>query len=304
MSIERPYNIQENVSLKKMSTWRVGGQADFFVQPDNETELVECYSWAQLNRVPITILGGGSNVLISDQGVEGLVICTRNFNKIEKVEIFENQLHIVAQSGAKKADILKIFMEHSLAPALFLAGLPGDVGGGVVMNAGVGESIEPREFFEIVESFEVLKWDKEKVVKINFNGRDIEWSYRHSGGWQPGVITRVVMVWPMLKDPDIKNKVRKANQSRLLKQPLKQPSCGSTFRNPSVSMSAGYLIEKAGLKGFRVGGAQISEKHANFIITEDGATAQDVSDVILHVQKTISEQFQISLETEIVRLGR
>jgi UDP-N-acetylmuramate dehydrogenase len=322
-----PNFIQKSVSLKTFNTWRVGGEADFFCQPRTEEEISAAYAWAQSEGYSVTVLGGGSNVLISDEGIQGLVICMKDFNKIESESVEDDHLTVCAQAGAKKAEVLKSFLKYNLPPALFLAGLPGDVAGGVVMNAGVSEAVVPREFFEIVDSFEVLKLNNERdtpslkkeglikksissdideqtVTKVVYKNSEIKWAYRHSLGWQPGLILRVVMKWPMQPDPEIREKVRQASQVRMMKQPLTQPSCGSTFRNPSPQMSAGRLIDQAGLKGFRIGGAQVSEKHANFIVTQAGATAKDVSDVIEHIQKVILDKNQIQLQTEVVRLGK
>ncbi|MCB9025043.1 MAG: UDP-N-acetylmuramate dehydrogenase [Bdellovibrionaceae bacterium] len=298
----RPSWLQENVCLKNYNTWRVGGEAQFFCRPPNLEILKEAVLWAHQNQFNLTLLGGGSNVLISDRGVQGLVICTKDYSKIEETYVKDNKFFIRAQAGTKKGDLLKYFLQRDLAPALFLAGLPGDVAGGVVMNAGVREKIQPREFVEIVEDVEVLKLENNKVIEKKFLKNDIHWSYRHSSGWQPGVIFRVTMAWQLQPDSELKNKVRQANQLRLQKQPLKQPSCGSTFRNPQGD-SAGRLIEQAGLKGFKIGGAQISEKHANFIVTEDGASAQDVSSVMDHVVNRVRDLFKIELQSEVVRLG-
>ncbi|MCB0356184.1 MAG: hypothetical protein KDD40_04215, partial [Bdellovibrionales bacterium] len=171
------------------------------------------------------------------------------------------------------------------------------------MNAGVAEAIVPREFNEIVYEFEVLRCHDGQLNILNFRNDEVFWEYRHSKGWQPGIILTVTMAWPMQPDKDLKTKVRAANQMRLQKQPLKEPSCGSTFRNPPGN-SAGRLIEQAGLKGFKVGGAEVSRKHANFIVTSEGATAKDVNAVMDHIVKTVEDKFSISLQSEVVKLGQ
>ena len=302
MSGVTPHFVKTQVSLKSYNTWRVGGEAEYFCRPQNIEELKEVYLWAHQSHLPVNVLGGGSNVLISDQGIKGLVICTKDFAKVEKTYEQQNHFFITAQAGAKKSDLLKYFLQKDLAPSLFLAGLPGDVAGGVVMNAGVREDIVPREFVEIVAEVKVFKIERKEVVEKTFAKEDIHWEYRHSRGWQPGVISRVTLSWPLQPDKEIKAKVREAMQRRLQKQPLQQPSCGSTFRNPPGD-SAGRLIEQAGLKGFKIGGAQVSEKHANFIVTEEGATARDVRLVMDHILKTVEQEFAIRLQSEVIPLG-
>lgn len=297
--------IQEKVSLAEYTSWLIGGPAEHFCLPTHLDELKSAIGWAHEHQKNLTILGGGTNVLISDQGVRGLVCCLRRYSGYEVKE--ENQkLHIIAQAGTAKSELLKVFLKYKLAPALFLAGLPGDVGGGVVMNAGVAESFQPREFCELVDWVEVLRWapsasgiafEIKKYLK-----EDIQWSYRHSHGWQPGIIVRVGLSWPLEKDETILEKVKLANRTRLSKQPLDLPSCGSVFKNPEGHKAA-QLIDSCGLKGHRFGDAQVSTKHANFIVNIEQAKAQDVWDLIQYVKKTVLEQKQVELSTEVVRLG-
>lgn len=290
--------IKEKVSLAPFTSWLVGGPADFFCLPKTLDEVIEAQKWAQAQNLPVTILGGGSNVLISDSGIRGLVI---GLKYLSGTSLQENggRLEIVAWAGSGKSELLKIFLKHKLAPALFLAGLPGDIGGGIVMNAGVAESFKPREFVEITDWIEVLRPDGQ-VEKIQAS--DLKWSYRHCHGWQPGIITRVQISWPMEPDATILEQVKTANKIRLSKQPLDQPSCGSVFVNPPGHKAA-QLIDSSGLKGFTVGGAQVSMKHANFIVNQGSAKAQDILQIIQHVQKTVFEQKQVQLQTEVVRLG-
>ncbi len=277
----------------------VGGNADHFCLPQTLEELKEAISYAKENNLAITILGGGTNVLVSDDGVAGLTICLRRLSKIASVEK-DGKLHIEALSGTAKSELLKTFLKQKLAPALFLAGLPGDVGGGVVMNAGVAEAFVPREFMDFVDWVEVMTLDLE-TIRLEKNQLNIK--YRHTDGWQPHIIVNVGMSWPLETDPTILDKVREANKIRLSKQPLDMPSCGSVFKNPEGHKAA-QLIDSTGLKGFRVGDAQVSLKHANFIVNLENATAKNISDVIAHVQKTVEKDKGVKLTTEVVRLGR
>lgn len=290
--------IDENFKLAPFTSWQVGGPADFLARPRTVDEVREAQEWAARQKLPLHILGGGSNVLISDKGLRGLTILLKELTGTQMREE-GGRLHIECLSGTGKSDLLKIFLKHKLAPALFLAGLPGDVGGGIVMNAGVGEALVPREFTEITEWVEVLKPDGSVQ---RYRHGDIQWSYRHSQGWQPGIIVRVGISWPMEPDPEVLAKVREANRIRLTKQPLDLPSCGSVFVNPPGEKAA-RLIESSGLKGLTEGGAQVSLKHANFIVNKGGATARDIAALIGKVRETVLAKTGIELKTEVVFMG-
>ena len=291
-------------ALAPMTSWQVGGPAEFYAEPKNLEELKACVQWARDNRHPITVLGGATNVLVADDGIDGLVICLRKFSGIKSEVVVrgsKSMFYLECWAGTSKSDLLKTFLRQKLAPALFLAGLPGDVGGGIVMNAGVGEALMPREFVEITEWVEVLRSENLQIDRIK--KADLKWAYRHCEGWQPGLITRVGLVWANEPDPQVLEKVRQANHMRLSKQPLDMPSCGSTFINPP-GHKAGQLIEMAGLKGLTIGQAQVSKKHANFIVNLGGAKAADIHKVIRHVEKTVHEKSGVQLKTEVVYLGR
>jgi UDP-N-acetylmuramate dehydrogenase len=291
--------IREKVLLKDYAWWKIGGPADFFCEPSSIDNVREALQFAQSRGVPVTVLGGGTNVLISDAGVEGLVICMKKLAGVEAVES-DGRLVMTALAGSAKAELTKQFLKRRLAPALFLCGLPGDVGGGVVMNAGIAERVVPREFVEITDWIEVLGED---LVVHRFAREQLRWTYRHSSGWQPGVIVRVGVSWALAPDAEIPMKVKEATKTRLARQPLDLPSCGSTFKNPDGG-KAGALIESAGLKGYTVGGAQVSPKHANFIVNIGGARAADVRAIIAHVQSEVKAATGFSLETEVKLLGR
>lgn len=294
--------VQKQVSLKDYTSWQIGGMADYFCLPETEEQVLEALEFARQKAVPWTVLGSGSNVLVSDDGVDGLVLCLRRFSKME-VREDGGRLILDCTSGTGKSELLKVFLKYKLAPALFLAGLPGDVGGGIVMNAGVAETFAPREFFELVEWFDVLKETADGFSTKRYFRDEVEWSYRHSRGWQPGLVLRARLSWENQPDPEILQRVRDANRMRLSKQPLDMPSCGSVFVNPP-GYKAAQLIDGCGLKGHQVGGAQVSTKHANFIVNLGGATANDVKQVIAHVQKTVKDQKGVDLHTEVVFMGR
>jgi UDP-N-acetylmuramate dehydrogenase len=292
---------KKNHSLKEYNTWRVGGNAEYFYQPTDFDQLKNSYLYALKNAIPISILGEGSNVLISDLGIEGLVLSLKSFNHISSYEN-SDYFYLEAQAGVSKTQLLKAFLEKELSPALLFAGLPGNLAGGIVMNAGVSTNISPHEFSQIVDSFEVLKPSGELVT---YSHNQINWSYRQTTGWQPGIIISAQLKWPLKKEINIKDTLKTLNRKRLLSQPLDKPSCGSVFTNPKEkNVYAGKLIEDLGLKGFRIGKAEVSTKHANFIVTEKGATASDVKKIIEHIILVVKEATGYQLKPEVVLMGR
>lgn len=291
-------NVLQNVNLAQYTSWLIGGEAENFCMPLTIDDLKQALKFAEQNKLKITILGGGSNVLVSDKGIKGLTICLRKFSEI-KFEIVGERINVDCLAGTAKSELLKLFLKHQLAPALFLAGLPGDVGGGVVMNAGVAEMFQPREFMELVDSIEVMTLQGEiKTLQKS----DLVINYRHTEGWQPHIVIRAKISWPLQKDENVLQKVRDANKTRLSKQPLDMPSCGSVFKNPEGHKVA-QLIDQCGLKGFRIGDAQVSLKHANFIVNLDKASATDTWNLILHVQNTVKEKTGVDIQTEVIRMG-
>ncbi len=299
MSLE----VLSEVSLKELTWWKIGGAAEHFATPRTLEDLKSLLVLAHKNSWPVVPLGGGSNVLISDEGIKGLVIHMKELKKIDH-EIRDQKIFIKTLAGTPKSELLKIFLKNKLSPALFLCGLPGDVGGGVVMNAGVSELMEPREFNELVDAVTVLRIENSECVLRRFEKSEIQWSYRKSLGWKPGVIAEVEISWPMTPDLSVMGRVKEATRVRLSKQPLEFPSCGSVFKNPP-RQSAGSLIEKAGLKGFKIGEVEVSEKHANFIVNKKSlAKAKDARLLIEHIQSVVLQKFGIELQPEVQFLGR
>ena len=238
-------------------------------------------------------------MLISDEGVEGLVISTEKLSCMDfKTE--GDILKIRAEAGVLKSMLMAVFRRYRLAPALFLSGLPGDVGGGVVMNAGIGgQDIEPKEFSQIVHSFEVMTSQGLK----SYSHKDVTWGYRYTKGWDKGLFTGLYFHWPLEPVKDLNEQIKKLLKKRRASQPLSEASCGSVFKNP-YPQYAGKLIEDSGLKGREKGDAFISEKHGNFIINRGRAKAKDIDDLIKFVQQAVKEKYGVSLEREVHYLGR
>ena len=290
--------IVEKENLKKYSWWQTGGLAEYFCQPEGESDLKSALLWAKQNNKQWTVLGAGTNVLISDKGISGLVISTRKMQSYS-VKKDKSSLFISCQAGVLKSEVMKIFKQNKLAPAVFLSGLPGDVAGGVVMNAGVGGNLKPREFSQIVHSIQVIN---EEGVQT-YSKKELEWFYRKTSGWGKSIIFEVRLEWPLKEEPNINFQIKEEIKKRRASQPLSQASCGSVFKNP-LPQFAGQLIEQAGLKGMQEGSAQISKKHANFIVNLGGARSKDIHKLICLAQERVYRLFQINLEPEVHYLGR
>ncbi len=297
---------ENNRSLKELNWWKVGGDAEHFCQPESAEELKSAVLKAKENSWPIRVLSGGSNILIQDGLISGLTI---HLQKLTGLEILEDSevLKVRCLAGTPKSELAKIFLQKKLAPAVFLTGLPGDIGGGVVMNAGIGEQRVPREFCEITKAIKVISLsDNSYAEEIEMPADKIQWSYRDSQGWQPGIIVSADFAWDNSPSDEVMKEVREANRKRVSTQPLNKPTCGSTFRNPTgehTGLKSAKLIEECGLKGHQIGGAKVSEKHANFIENTGDATAKDIFALILHMQKTVKDQKGVDLHREVVLFG-
>lgn len=295
--------IKQGVPLKDLTWYKIGGEAEHFAEPSTDEEVLEALRFARQNNLAVTVLGQGTNVLISDRGIQGLVISTRKLNRLE-TRIEDDRFIILAEAGVLKSQLAKLFLSESLIPAVFLSGIPGDVGGGIAMNAGLGQDRRPREFSEIVDSIEVVDMADTEFTTRHLAHDQLTWSYRRTSGFRPGFILRAELSWPHEPSSEVKSLLKEQSQLRRQSQPLEYPSCGSVFKNPLHSkLKSGQLIEQAGLKGLKIGGAQISEKHANFIINLGDAKAQDVYDLIQKVRQIVRSQFQVDLEPEVELLG-
>lgn len=291
-------------SLRELNWWKVGGTAEFFAAPQSVDELKEVLKSPEATG-PLHILSGGSNILVKEGEIKGLTISLHEMKGVESFGVVkgvngEERFQVTCLAGTPKAEVARLFMKEKLYPAVFLTGIPGDMGGGVVMNAGVGEMIRPREFCEIVDWIEVLRPQSGELEIIPTE--KVHWEYRHSSKWQPGIITRMQVSWPLQPDPKVLDEVRNATRKRVATQPLNMPSGGSTFRNPP-GLKAAKLIDECGLKGFKVGGAEVSMKHANFLVNTGNATSNDIHQLIQHVRETVKAQKGVELQCEVIYFG-
>ncbi|MDC4251772.1 UDP-N-acetylmuramate dehydrogenase [Clostridium perfringens] len=272
--------------------FRVGGPADILVTPVNEEQVVNTLKLCREYNVPYFILGNGSNILVKDGGISGVVI---KFNKLNKITTEGNC--VTAQSGALLKDVSKAALENNLRGFEFACGIPGSIGGAVFMNAGAYDG----EMAHVIKSARVI--DENCNIK-NLTKEELELGYRSSIIMKKGyVVIEATVELESGEYASIKDKIDDLTNRRESKQPLEYPSAGSTFKRPE-GYFAGKLIQDSGLKGFSIGGAAVSEKHSGFVINKGGATAKDVLDVIAHVQKTVKENFDVELHTEVRIIGR
>jgi len=278
---------QKNQPLSFHTSFRIGGPADWFYEAKNEKDLVKAITFCQKKKISFLILGGGSNILFSDKGFRGMVI------KMENKEIRIKDGKVLVAAGVSLNELLKLTAENSLAGLEFLAGIYGTVGGAIIGNAGawqenIGDKVKRVRALNKDHQF---KW---------LNQEECQFAYRQSRFKKSKEIILTVEL-ELKKDNQqkIKQKI-KENLAKREAQP-KEPSAGSIFINPKPK-SAGSLIEACGLKGKRIGGAQISGGHANFIINLGGAKATDVLELIALAQKMVKEKFKITLQPEIIIL--
>ena len=274
--------------LSDFTSFKIGGKADVMLFPDTVERLSEIISFSYKNKIPVFILGKGSNLLVNDDGIRGIVI---NTNKLDRIELID-ETTIRCECGISLSRLCRFALENSLSGLEFAFGIPGTAGGAAYMNAGAYGG----EMKDVLVSCEHLNPDGSLS---SFDGEELSLGYRHSAYSDSDlVITVLVLKLKKGNRDDIKAKMDELIGKRKDKQPLEFPSAGSTFKRPE-GYFAGALIEQCGLKGFTFGGAQVSEKYAGFVINIGSATAKDVIGVIEHCQKTVLVETGVTLEPEV-----
>ncbi|MGN0342437.1 MAG: UDP-N-acetylmuramate dehydrogenase [Roseburia sp.] len=283
--------VKRNEPMSRHTTFRIGGPADVVIQPDIQ-QLEQAIAYCRQEQIPYTIIGNGSNLLVGDGGIRGVVM--ELAAPASLIRIQEDRIY--AQAGALLSKVASMAAEAGLTGMEFAAGIPGSIGGAVYMNAGAYGG----EMKQIVESVDILRPDGTRVC---IDGADMEFSYRYSVlQKEPGIVCGVTLhLQPGDKD-QIYAYMKELRDKRLEKQPLEYPSAGSTFKRPE-GYFAGKLIMDAGLRGFRVGDAQVAEKHCGFVINRGAATAKNVIELTDTVRNKVEEQFGVELELEVKRLG-
>ena len=280
-----------NEPLKQYTYTKVGGAAEYLAFPRNQYELKRIVTFANAHEIPWMVLGNSSNIIVRDGGIDGFVIMFDHFRDIKV-----NGYVIEAEAGAKLIDVTHVARYHSLTGFEFACGIPGSIGGAVYMNAGAYGG----EIAHILQSCKVLT--SEGDIKT-LTAEELAFGYRHSKIQETGdvVIAAKFALAPGNYD-QINQEMARLTHLRELKQPLEYPSCGSVFKRP-VGHFAGQLISEAGLKGYRIGGVEVSEKHAGFMINVADGTAKDYEDLIESVIEKVKEHSGVTLEREVRILG-
>ena len=285
-------NVFQNEPMSRHTTFRIGGVADYFVTPTKEEEIWQIISLAKQQKMPYYIVGNGSNLLVGDKGYRGIII--QICKKMNQVDVQENYLY--AQGGALLSKIAAVALEHNLSGFEFAAGIPGTLGGAVMMNAGAYGG----EMRQVLTEVKVL--DEQGGTQI-LTVEELELDYRSSILEKRNVVVLSAVLKLEKGEGDaIRAHLDDLKERRTGKQPLEYPSAGSTFKRPT-GFYAGKLIEDAGLRGFRIGDAQVSTKHCGFVINCGQATAADVVSLMDYMIKQVETKFGVLLEPEVKRIG-
>ncbi len=287
-------SLRTHTSLSGFTSYRVGGEAEYYVSPQNLEALKASIEFAKENYLAITILGAGSNLLVSDRGIPGLVIATRH---LRSKYFNPNTGQLTVSAGEAIPALAWDAAALGWEGLEWAVGIPGTVGGAVVMNAGAHNSC----IADMLVSAQVLSPDG---TLVTLTPAELGYTYRSSrlqgGKW---IVTQATLQLQPGADPVVvTDRTKDHKKHRLSTQPYSYPSCGSVFRNPQP-YTAGWLIEQTGLKGYQLGGAQVAQLHANFIVNRGGAKASDIFSLIRHVQNEVQERWSIWLEPEVKMLG-
>lgn len=288
--------IMQNEPMNKHTSFKIGGNADFFVKATTEEDVRNVLQICQDNNIPLTVLGNGSNILVKDGGIKGITlkICIDNID-IQKDE--NNKAIITVSAGVLLGKLAQVLLQNSISGFEFASGIPGTIGGAVRMNAGAYGS----EFKDIVTETTCMNQEG-KIIKLSNEEQDF--GYRSSIFQKVNyiILETKLLLKTEENSEDIKNKMTEYRNSRMEKQPVEFPSAGSTFKRGEDFITA-KLIDECGLKGYTVGGAQVSTKHAGFVINTGNATAEDVIKLIEIIKEKVFEKFNKKIELEIEIIG-
>lgn len=284
-------DIKIDEKLSQYVNFRVGGPADILLKPKSKEQLLESIKICMENNIPFYVIGNGSNLLVRDGGFRGVVIL---LSEIKNISV--NDDRIIADCGAMLKDVSDKAVESSLTGFEFACGIPGTIGGAVFMNAGAYDGCVS----DVIECAEVIN---ENGEVLTLSKDDLDLGYRSSIVMKKGyVVLSATFKLYRGETETICGLVKDLTVQRESKQPLEYPSAGSTFKRPK-GYFAGKLIQDAGLKGFSIGGAAVSEKHSGFVINKGGATAKDILDLIHHIQDEVKKKFGVELHTEVRIIG-
>lgn len=296
-TIRKAFQVQADVPMKHYTRFKVGGTADLMSVPQTRQELLAILVAAKKASVPVTVVGGGSNLLVSDQGIRGLVVVTtRLASGIRSEKALDDTILVSADAGERLSAVCRYTAAHGLTGLEFCAGIPGTIGGAVIMNAGTAS----RGVCEKVHCLDVLDLDTLAVKSLE--KQDIVFTYRRLELTNHLILKAVLALTP--ENPETVEKRFAANlKHKQNTQPMHLPSAGCFFKNPDPEYAAGKLIQDAGLKGASCGDARVSEIHANYIVNCGSATCQEILALTKRIQKTVFSRYGIMLEPEVTMTG-
>ncbi|BDR68236.1 UDP-N-acetylmuramate dehydrogenase [Clostridium tetani] len=284
-------NVKTNELMKNHTSFKVGGPVDILVTPESYEQVQYVIKHSRENNIPYFIMGNGSNLLVRDGGIRGLVI---KFCKLNRIKIEDDK--IIAQSGVLLSKVSNMAAKNNLEGLEFASGIPGSIGGALTMNAGAYNG----EISQVIDSALVL--DKSGEI-LNLSKEELELGYRTSSILKNGyVVLEAILKLSLGDSKNIYDRIKELTEKRKTKQPLEYPSAGSTFKRPQGYFAA-KLIEESGLKGINVGDAEVSQKHSGFIINKGNASAKDILNLINIVQDTVKSKFDVELHTEVLIIG-
>ncbi|PIR17647.1 MAG: UDP-N-acetylenolpyruvoylglucosamine reductase [Deltaproteobacteria bacterium CG11_big_fil_rev_8_21_14_0_20_49_13] len=287
-------NLRFNEPMREHTTIKIGGPADIWVEPLDIEDLLSAVRWADDNDVPRSVFGNGSNTLVRDEGKRGMVISLKNFSHVILSEA-KDPVSAVVGAGVNLQQLLSWTVEHSFTGLEPLAGIPGTLGGALIMNAGVKDGT-------IADAVKSIKYVT-KNRKVTVEKEDLEFSYRKLKLPKGVIVVEAELVFGSGDKAEIETKIQKRRKERGEIQPILWPNMGSIFKNPGGASKAWELIDECGLRGVRVGGARVSNEHANWIVNEGRATAKDVEVLIKLIKEKVKDKSGVLLETEIIITG-
>jgi len=298
-------NVKFDELMSRHTSLRVGGPAQAYVTPEKLEELIKLIKWCWQNGLSYLVVGDGTNLLVKDSGIDGIVIVLKKcLNDITQKGVEEDDVFVTALAGVRMQALCRFAINQGLAGMNFATGIPGTVGGGIMMNAGTSYGyIE-----DVLDSITVLlptgQTENINKERLHFSYRSLSWNRKENSGYRgdPIILDGCFILHPS-DTQQLKKEAEAILEKRRKSQPIDLPSAGCFFKNPAFGKSAGKLVELAGLKGASIGGAEVSSKHANFIINRGKATAADCLALMELIQETVSKKFNINLEAEVKIVG-
>jgi len=290
--------------MSRHTHFKVGGPADAFVAPESREDLIQLVTWTDSKGIPLLIIGNGTNLLVKDNGIRGIVVVlAKCSNKISKKDEKNREVLITAPAGAKLQELCSFAIKSGIGGMNYAVGIPGTVGGAITMNAGTALGSTEDVLDDVLIMLPDGKTERIKKSEIDFSYRNLSFGKKINIYKNRPIILEGSFRLFSSDAATLKEEAEKILSMRRKKQPVSFPSAGSFFKNPVQGKAAGRLIEKAGLKGKKIGGAQVSEKHTNFIINTGGASASDILALMEFVQETVFKTFNIKLEPEVKIVG-